>query len=225
MHMVKLLAALGALSFSTLANAQAHLECGSIACGSHSNAAYGGATGINDLNVGGDLFDVNFTATAPATSPFVLSDSTAAPGQPLTGIDAGNAIAAFYGSLLSPYGGYPIAGDPGPAFITAFGPAGSLSSGYLPPGFPPLTEIYDIVSTTPGVVYSGHVGAASSFATTYFFLSPIGPTPIPGSPVDYTTWTPIAALAAPEIDPVSAVSAMTLVLGALAVLRSRKRPG
>ena len=54
MHMVKLLAALGALSFSTLANAQAHLECGSVACGSHSNAAYGGATGINDLNVGGE---------------------------------------------------------------------------------------------------------------------------------------------------------------------------
>jgi hypothetical protein len=221
MNRVKLLVALGALSFSALVNAQASSESQAyFACGCAVLDPWGGGGGgIDNLNVGGDFFDVTFTSTAPATSPFVLSDSTAAPGQPLTGIDAGNAIAAFYATLQPPYAnGYFLAGDPGPAFITAFGPAGSLSSVFFG-----STELFDIVETTVGssgtVTLDGHPYATNSM----FFNAEGQPLGVIGSGPFYTTWTPIAAIAAPEIDPVSAMSAMTLLFGSLAVLRGRRR--
>lgn len=187
MGVVKLLAALGALAFSGLVNAQAYLVCGSVACGSHSPAVFGGATGINNLNVGGELFDVRFTgSTAPATSPFVLSNSTAAPGQPLTGIDAGNAISDFYGSLPPPYGDYPIVGDEGPAFITAFGPAGSLSS-----EFNGSTQLFDIVVPIVGVTYRNVAEYGLYPGSTDIFYNAEGFEfgSDDGGPY-YTTWTP-----------------------------------
>jgi hypothetical protein len=217
MHMVKLLAGLGALSFSALVNAQAYFECGSAACGSGvtpwdiagTPEVY---TGINDLNVRGDLFDVSFSTTAPTSSPFLLSSSAAAPGQPLTGVDAGNAIGAFYASLQPPYGGpggYDITGDPGPAFITAFALAGALSTNYFG-----ATELWDVGETFVGAAYErtlvfGNNGFNANNQTIV----------TNANEVYYTTWTPIAA---PEIDPVSAMSAMTLLFGGLAVLRGRR---
>jgi hypothetical protein len=216
------LAALGALSFSALVNAQTYSESQAyFACGCVVLDPWaGGGGGIDNLNVGGDLFDVTFTNTAPATSPFVLSNSTAAPGQPLTGIDAANAIAAFYATLQPPYAnGYPIAGDPGPAFVTAFGPSGSLSSAYFG-----STELFDTVDTSVGA--GGSVAVAGQYPGTDSFLTASGQNVVTagGSGPFYTTWTPIAALAAPEIDPVSAVSALTLLVGGIVVLRGR-RPG
>jgi hypothetical protein len=124
MKMLKIGTAIGALAFSALVNAQAYFVCGSVACPSTRNA-FNDPTGINDLNIRGDIFDVTFTTTAPASSPFVFSNTVAAPGQPLTGIDAGDAISAFYAGVTPGDGQGP--GQDGSSFITAFAPAGDLS--------------------------------------------------------------------------------------------------
>jgi hypothetical protein len=215
MHMVKVLAALGALSFSALVHAQAYLECGTAACGpSVQPWDTAATTGINDLKVDGNLFDVSFTTTQPASSPFVLSASAAAPGQPLTGIDAANAIGAFYGGLLPPYDGYDITGDQGPAFITAFAPAGALSAEYFG-----NTELLDAEQTFVGGGSGGRVAVVGS----NLYVTPSGDSFINQDyGVFYTTWTPIAA---PEVDPTSTASSLTLLLGALAVLRGRRGLG
>ncbi len=191
---------------------------GAVACASHSQAPFGGATGINDIIVGGDLFDVTFTETAPVTSPFVLSSTTATPGQPLTGIDAGSAIATFYGTLLPPYGSYAIGGDQGPAFITAFGPAGSLSSEFTPFGDQPVTELYDIIQTNVGADYGNNVAEAGNddFREAGDGVSAVGQ----GGGPFFTTWTPIAA---PEVDSRFAGSGLTLLIGGLAMLQGRRR--
>ena len=223
MHMAKLLVALGALSFSALVNAQAYFECGTVACPGANpwnlavvNAGATGSeiTGINDLNVGGELFDVGFTATAPTSSPFMLSQTTAAAGQPLNGVNAGNAISAFYGALLPPYaGGYDIAGDPGPAFITAFAQAGASSSNYFG-----ATELWDVAQTSVG----GGAVPTTVFGNNGFSANNQRIVDNNGNEVYYTKWTPIAA---PEIDPTSAASGLTLLLGGLLVLRgSNPRP-
>jgi hypothetical protein len=205
---------------------QAVLMCGAAACGAHTQAPYGAATGIDDLNVGGDFFDVNFTnlapaGPAPAISPFVLANTTAVPGQPLTGIDAGDAIAAFYATLQPPFGSYPIGGDQGPAFVTAFGPAGSLSSEYTPFGQPPVQELYDIVQPNVGGSDYGNVAEAGNLVGTSYFLTANGAIAVgQGGGPFYTTWVPVAA--APEIDLLSAMSALTLLVGGLSVLRGHR---
>jgi hypothetical protein len=220
MHMVKLFAVLGALMFSSLASAQATFECGSVACPGANpwNLAvvYAGTTaseitGINDLKVGGNLFDVSFTATAPTSSPFVLSQTTAAAGQPLTGVNAGNSISAFFGALLPPYSnGYGIAGDPGAAFITAFAPAGSMSTNYFG-----ATELWDVAETSVG----GGAVPTKVFGNNGFSANGQSIVDNNGNQIFYTKWTPIAA---PEIDPVSTTSALALLFGGLAVLRGRR---
>jgi hypothetical protein len=243
MQIIKLLAALGALSFTALVNAQGYLECGTAACSPSVNpwsyavagaTGAGAITGINDLNVGGDLFDVTFATTAPASSPFVFSSATAAPGQPLTGVDAGAAIADFFGSIAYPsqaYGGFDYVGDLGSAYITAFAPAGALSSEYFG-----ATELFDVAETHVGIVDSSvpagtvlQANAASfdhqvlevgALQSGYYTSNEQGVQTDNGG-IYYTKWTRIAA---PEIDPVSAMSAMTLLFCGLAVLRGR-RPG
>jgi hypothetical protein len=219
MHMVKLFAALGALIFTSLASAQTTFECGSVACPGANpwNLAvvYAGATaneitGIDDLKVDGHLFDVSFTATAPTSSPFLLSQTTAAAGQPPTGVDAGNAISAFYGALLPPYNGYGVAGDPGAAFITAFAPAGSLSASYFG-----ATELWDVAETLVG----GGAVPTKVFGNNGFSANGQDIVDNNGNQVFYTKWTPIAA---PEMDPASATSALALLFGGLAVLRGRR---
>ncbi len=215
----------GSLAFSGLADAQAYFECGAAACGASvtpwSIAAYYAGkpdsptplyTGIDDLNVRGDLFDVTFTTTAPRSSPFGLSSSVAAPGQPLTGVDAGNALGAFYGSLQPPYGGpggYGIAGDPGPAFVTAFAPAGKLSAQYFG-----ATELWDVAETTVGV----GSGRTPVFGNNDY--SPSGPLVSNfGNEVFYTTWTPATV---PEIDATFAGGGLALMVCGLAVLQGRR---
>jgi hypothetical protein len=202
------------------AMAQPTFECGSVACPGANpwnlELVYGGATpteitGIDDLKVDGHLFDVTFTNTAPTTSPFVLSTSTAAAGKPLTGVDAGNAISAFYGALLPPYsGGYDIAGDPGPAFITAFGPAGSSSTKYFG-----ATELWDVAETSVG----GGAVPTKIFGNNGYDSNGLRIVDNNGNEVFYTSWT---AVTAPEIDPLSTASALALLFGGLAVLRGAR---
>jgi hypothetical protein len=208
MHMVKVLAALGVLTLSNLALAQTHFECGNVACTSNDPleiVADGTATGINDIVVDGDAFNVTFTHTLPSSSPFVFSNEAAAPGQPLTGVDAANALESFLATQLEPS---PLLVGGGPDLVTAFQEN-------------PTTGDFTFV-----------------VASTFFNSVDVPYTPVSvaanglGSPVSVTTfggglatiWTPINAIAAPEIDPTSAASGLTLLLGGLVVLRGR-RPG
>ena len=212
---MRAIAALGLMLVSGLASAQsesqAYLVCGTVACAPHINAVYfvGEVTGIDDLNVRGDLFDVTFTSTAPASSPFVLSSSAAAPGQPLGGIDAANAISAVYGRLSPPYGGYGFTGDPGPAFITAFAPAGTLSAAYFG-----AKELWDVAETSVG----GGPVRSKVFGDNGYTSSNQHIVSNNGSEVYYTRFT---AIAAPEIDPNSAGSGLALLFGVLLVARGR----
>jgi len=198
---------------SAMANAQAHFECGAIACSPEADPfGGGGITGIDDLNVRGHLFDVSFTTTTPSSSPFVFSNEPAAPGQPLTGIDAGNAIDDFYAAIQEPSGSAGwnfIPGDPGPGFITAFAPAGALSSKYFG-----ATDLWDFAQTFVGsVVLTTGVYGNNGFAANGSEIQNYG------SGDYYTTWTPVAG---PEIDPTSAGSGLLLLVGALTVLRGRR---
>jgi hypothetical protein len=207
MHMVKVLAALGVLTLSNLALAQTHLECGNVACTGNDpveEVAAGTATGINDIVVDGDAFNVTFTHTLPSLSPFVFSNDAAAPGQPLTGVDAANALQSFLVTQLEPS---PQLVAPGPSLITAFqeNPTTGIIS-------------YDVANTF--------------FNSVDVPFTPVSVAGGPGSPVSVTTlggglatiWTPINAIAAPEISPASAPAGLTLLLGCLALLRGR-RPG
>jgi hypothetical protein len=200
------------------AMAQTTFECGSVACPGANpwNLAvvYNGATpteitGIDDLKVDGHLFDVSFTNTQPTSSPFGLSQTAAGAGQPPNGVDAGNGVSSFYGALRPPYaGGYDVAGDPGAAFITAFAPAGSLSSKYFG-----ATELWDVSETLVG---------GGPVATKIFGNNGFGIVDNNGNQVFYTVWTPVAA---PEIDPISTTGGLTLLLGGLAILRSARGLG
>jgi hypothetical protein len=66
-RIVKLLAPLGALTLCSLAVAQTTFQCGSVGCVSVNPWDTSVITGINDLNVRGELFDVSFSTTAAKT--------------------------------------------------------------------------------------------------------------------------------------------------------------
>jgi len=202
-----------------LADAQAYFECANIACPGANpfNLALAGPsgdprqiTGINDLNVRGSLFDVTFIATAPAASPFVLSQSAAAPQQPLNGIDAGNAISAFFGAIPPPYGTYPFRGDPGAAFITAFAPSGASGAKYFG-----ATVLWDVAETSVG----GGTVPSMVFGNNGYNSSG-GQIVDNSNELYYTKW---ARVAAPEIDPDSAAGGVALLFGGIAVLRGRRQ--
>ncbi len=213
MQWPRLSCALGALTLGGLVHASAYLECGSVACSGASNNPFNVAvTGVDDLNVGGRLYDVSFASTQPASSPFVFSSNAAAPGQSLTGIDAGNAISAFYGALKPPYGDYPFAGDPGPAFITAFAPSGAVSGKYFG-----ATTLWDVAETSVG----GGPVPAQVFGNNGFNASGQSIVDNNGDELYYTKWT---AVAAPEMDPNVLGSGLALLVGGMAILRGRRLP-
>jgi hypothetical protein len=66
MHMVKLLAALGALTLSSLALADTHFECGTVAYSAFGTGATA-VTAIDDV-VDGDHFNVTFSDTQGTSS-------------------------------------------------------------------------------------------------------------------------------------------------------------
>jgi hypothetical protein len=245
MPMVKFSAALGAIALSGVVHAQAntetqaYLECGGVACSASVNPwiiapagttasqlgipSYTGGiiTGINDLNVGGDYFNVSFTNTAPASSPFVLSSATGAPRQPLTGVDAGYAIEQVFGHLVEPvseYGGDAVGGLDA-AFITAFAPAGSLSSQYFG-----AKELFDVAQTSVGAT-THYTAEAYQLGSNTYWTNYSGSKEAPvayDTGIFYTSWTPVAA---PELNPNIAATSATLLLGMAAVMRGRRRKG
>ena len=170
-----------------------------------------GPTPIDDIKLGGGYWDVTWSQTAPATSPFVLSTTTAKPGQPLTGIDAANALVAFYDEIPPPVN-YCCA-DNGYQAITAFSPGAASGLAGLAP-------------TTPGDVaepFPGYGAIALYAPNLRNQISFIGGTN-GGYAGEYTIWTPVAAPThVPELDTSGLSGAATLLLGALAVVRGRHR--
>jgi hypothetical protein len=193
------------------AHAQAYLVCGNVACADPYDDAFdagtgpGHTTGIDDLKLGGGFWDVAFTFTEPAESPFALSTTTAAPGQPLTGIDAGNALQRFYGSIPLP-SDYDIS-DVGQAFITAFGPGtnGWQQFDVALPGIGTQTNGFQ-----NGGVTSESAEQVEVKADTYLGAA-------------YTVWTRAAATTqSPEISNTGAGSGLALILAGVALMRGRK---
>jgi hypothetical protein len=205
MHMVKLIAAVGAITLSSLALADTHFECGTVACSAFGS---GVITAIDDVVVRGDHFNVTFSNTQDTT--FAFSSFTAASGQPLTGIDAGNALDAFYATQKGP-----IPQDDGPGILAKVGGVDeevlNIVTAYGAASTPGIVNI-DFTQPFLGISLPAGTGVTAQQVGSGFPCS---------SSAACTVWTPIAA---PEISLVSAPSELTLLLGCLLVLRGR-RPG
>jgi len=203
MHMVKLCAALGALTLSSLALADTHFECGTIACSAFGNQPI---TGIDNVVVDGEYFNVAFSDTQ--NTPFVFSSTAAGSGQPLTGVDAANALDAFYATQLGP-----IPQDDGPGIIAKIGGVDTtvfnIVTAYKTTSTPGLLDI-DITEPFLGISLPAGSGVSVEQVDKGFLCS---------SFATCTVWTPVTA---PEISPVSAPAGLTLLLGCLAVLRGRR---
>jgi lipoprotein-anchoring transpeptidase ErfK/SrfK len=202
MNIVKIFAALGALTLSSQALAQTHFECGTIAC-----SAFGSApiTAIDDVVVGGDHFDVTFSNKQDTT--FAFSQFPSMTGHPLTGIDAADALDAFYATQKGPN-----VYDDGPGIYAQVNGVD--------------TEVYDIVTAfgttkTPGVTNIDITEPFLGLINPDAKASQVTSSSLCSSSATCTVWTRIPA-AAPEISVVSRSSALTLLLGFLAVLRGRR---
>jgi hypothetical protein len=203
MQLFKLAATLGALTLSTLGVAQTTFECGSVACSAFGNQPI---TGIDDLVVGGDHFDVTFSTTQDST--FLFSSHAAAAGQPLTGVDAANALDAFYATQMGPN-----PQDDGPGIFARIGGVDvdvlNIVTASQTTGTRGVVNI-DITEPFLGISVPGDVAAI-----------PVGAGFLCSSGATCTVWTPVAA---PEISPASSTAALTLLLGSALVLRGG-RPG
>jgi hypothetical protein len=215
MHKVKLIAALGALTLSSLALADTtHFECGAVAC-----SAFGSQpiTGIDNVVVDGDHFNVTFSNTQDTT--FSFSSLASASGQHLTGVDAANALDAFYATQQGP-----IPQDDGPGIFAQVGGVDqevfNLVTAYQASSTPGIFNL-DVTQPFLGGGYNGPTLVAPDVGDN----SPAagqGPVVTHAQSICFgtcTVWTPIAA---PEISLVSASSELTLLLGCLVVLRGRR---
>jgi hypothetical protein len=200
MHKVKLFAALGALTLSSLAVAQTHFECGTVSCSVFGSQPI---TGIDNLVVDGKDFDLTFSTTQSA--PFVFSSSAAGSGQPSTGVDAANALDAFYATQKGPQDGEPgIYAKIGGAYVDVF----NIVTAYKPTSIPGVDDV-DVTEPFIGANPPAGSGIMVEQVSSGFLCAF----------ATCTVWTPVTA---PEISPVSAPAGLTLLLGCLAVLRGRR---
>jgi hypothetical protein len=221
MQIAKLIGSVVALTLSSHALAQTHFECGAVACSAFGS---GVITAIDDVVVDGKAFNVTFTSTP--TSTFLFSSHTAAPGQPLTGVDAANALDAFYSTQQGP-----VPQDDGPGiFARVAGVAGpeeifNFVTAYQATSKPGIVEV-DITEPFLG---GGYQNGPTLVAPNVGDAGPVaGGGPVvteleAKNPCSFGTclvWTPIKA--APEISPAPTTAALTLLLGSLVVLRGRR---
>jgi hypothetical protein len=214
--MIKILVPLVALTVSNFALADTHFECGTVACSAFGSSVI---TAIDDVVVGGEHFKVTFSNLMQGTT-FSFSSHAAGPGQPLTGVDAANALDAFYATQQGP-----IPQDDGPGIWRRL--TGSLATSFF-------LKRHSSHPVRPGssISISPNPSWDSPFQARYSQL-PMWVTAcrVPeGGPVvthagrvcfgTFTVWTRVAA---PEISPASASSGLTLLLGSLVVLRGRRR--
>ena len=217
MHIVKLLASIAALTLSSsLALADTHFECGTVACSAFGNLPI---TGIDNVLVGGDLFNVTFSNTQ--STNFLFSSYASTAGHPLTGVDAANALDAFYSTQTGP-----SPQDDGPGIIAKVGGVDvtvfNIVTAYQATSTPGVFAL-DITQPFLGGGYTGPTLVAPDAGDSLPFAGQ-GPVVTHAQNICFgtcTVWTPVAA---PEISPVSAPAGLTLLLGCLLVLRGR-RPG
>jgi hypothetical protein len=204
---------LGILLVSSMspAMAQTTFVCGNVACSPFATTGPG-ITGIDDLSVKGVLFDVAFKVDAIST-PFAFSYRASSPGQQITGVDAGNALDAFYATQSN---GNP--GDEGPltnVLVTAYKVAanGQVEADFVNPflGYheKPTTVAADAgdnqVGSTSVVV--GHGSSINWIVNSY---------------TTQTVWTAVPPIKAPELEPSSLTGALTILFAGIAVYRGRR---
>jgi len=202
MNIVQISAALGALTLGSQALAQTHFECGTVTCSAFDAAPI---TAIDDVVVGGEHFDLTFSNRLDTT--FAFSQFSSTTGHPLTGIDAADALDAFYATQKGP-----SLYDEGPGIYAQVNGVD--------------TEVYDIVTAfgktkTPGVANIDMTQPFLGVTNPNAQATQVSSSFMCSSGATCTVWTRIPA-AAPEISVVSTSSALTMLLGFLAVLRGRR---
>lgn len=215
----KVLVSLGALMLTSAALAT-NFECGRVACSAFGTKTI---TAIDDLAIDGDYFDVTFSNKP--SSLLAFSYGTAGPGQPLTGVDAANALDQFYGTQGNPLD--PGADGPGILadidgragivnnIVTAFGPFSTLPGTYLLDVTQPFLGIANPPVKKAPFEGDSLNGVGASVIVTHW-ASPCGPGVC-------AVFAPIAPPVAPELFPAEAPAALTFLFGVVAVLRSRWR--
>ena len=196
------------LLFATTAHAQTFM-CGVSAC-SQTQIYEVNPTGIENLVVRGQLYDVTFFATTE-NSPFAFSKLAATGAQPSTVVDAANAINAFYGTQNVGYvaqGGTFVVGVQ-PTTTTFYG-------GALPDGWNLITASPFYGYTPPNVLFAAQTGDSH-----IGFVS-LNQENIEANPCSYVTCTTWTSVGAPELGGGWA-AALTLLAGTLAVGVSRGR--
>jgi hypothetical protein len=202
MNIVKIFAALGALTLGSQALAQTHFECGTVACSAFGTAPI---TAIDDVVVGGEHFDVTFSNRQDTT--FAFSQFPSMTGHPLTGIDAAYALDSFYATQKGPN-----VFDDGPGIYAQVNGVD--------------TEVLDLVTAfgttkTPGIINVDITEPFLGIAAPNAQALQVSSGYLCSSGATCTVWTRIPA-SAPEISPVARSSALTMLLGFLAVLRGRR---
>ena len=218
MRMDKLLIALGALLLGGPALAATTFVCGTVACSAFGTQPI---TGIDDLVVDGDHFNVTFSTQQDST--FLFSSLASGSGQPLTGVDAANALDAFYATQQGP-----TPQSDGPGIFASVGGVDvdvvNLVTAFQVSSTPGLLDI-DITTPFLGGGFQGPVLQAPDLGDGLPAPGGLGVSHVDSGFVcsafaTCTKWTPVSAV--PEISPLSAPSAIALLLGSLAVLRGRR---
>jgi lipoprotein-anchoring transpeptidase ErfK/SrfK len=202
MNSFKILAALGALTLGSQALAQTHFECGTVACSAFGTAPI---TAIDNVVVGGEHFDVTFSNTPDTT--FAFSQYASTTGHPLTGMDAADALDAFYATQKGPN-----VYDDGPGIYAQVNGVD--------------TEVYDLVTafgTTkkPGITNIDMTQPFLGLTNPNAQALQVSNSLLCSSAATCTVWTRVPA-AAPEMSLVSTSSSLIMLLGFIAVLRGRR---
>jgi hypothetical protein len=205
---IRFLAAFAAFTVSAQGYA-ANFVCGNVACSPFTTSQP--ITGIDDLSVRGGLFDVTFSNTL-TPSPFLFSYSVSGSGQPLTGIDAANALDAFYSSQVGP------SGSAGPGIITGTGFVLNYATAYQNSGIPGIIDV-DLVEPFLGLPSTPVQEATLDSTSSQVTVVQMSAGGLCSASAACTIWTPVAA---PEISLGSASTALLLLTGTLAVLRGRR---
>jgi len=180
---------------------QAYFVCPNGPCTDTYDAAFG-PTPIDDIKLGGGYWDVTWSITPPPTSPFVLSATAAAPGQPLTGVDAANALDQFFDTIPPPV--HYCCADVGEQAITAFAPGAAPGSG--------TPFLADVAVPTPGY------GAQTEYTNVFEIGGDAN------GQAEYTIWTPVAPPThVPELSGTGLGGAAAMLAFGIAFLRGRRR--
>jgi hypothetical protein len=177
----------------------------------------------------------NFAIGTPVTGTYTFNLAAAVPSQSSGVAPSGSYLATAEGGPGLPFGPEPVAPAPGAYVFSSTTKIGSLSFSTSPASAG--CAIYCIssvnVSQNGQVVQAARYDDNGELAFGSWFTK-IGDAisgyiiPAKFQAIDFnitsmSSLTPITGVMAPEIDPASAVGALTLLLGGLAVVRGRRR--